>query len=645
MENRISLLVFSLTLILIIITGCSGKSNPPLVPDITRDQDIHDSSRMLIGLWDVEVIPDSRGSADIIFIPVRSPQVHLNILGIIQNNLPGLTLEQPISLVDNILEFTLRYHHPLPMLKYTVFDMRGIFIGHGTKTGFSEGLVYAGETDFQVLNADGHTRLWNPAEYSGMGYIDGKLLPPHSEANYTATLNGYKYFTTSLDPDQDVTTMDIATRGAFPADFSAARHFVLKLSDTGLPFQYAVDANWWFPTEPVEVPGSFDVERANCPEPYHMDVTIGPGISAVSGSAGVQVDIYDWQNDVENVYLEAPEMIFDTLVLSDPVDMDGFLRFNGILNNDLLPHGDSADILIYAEGTDPESLKTYRDYRLYSLPLFRLPPGGVIITLQDDMAYKKIGVEYEYGGTDYDIPAGNFPPVDQADLDGPWDFTAVPNDASSIRSAIAKTDPEVAGFAGNFTGYVNHFFKTQLALGDTPEEIYQAEEHWEGGNVLRLWGFYYDGTAIPDGISPAFPLDPPIDFQYPIDIHTHYVVYEEYIIGPSFPVILLTLKIRFEIWGLGEGITFAPEEPGIYGWGWNAQPSLLVRTFASLETGGLLGQGPMGDALMYEFIADDGTVYGIMMAGNSPTGDPNFSETTFEILGGVNVATLRSVTE
>lgn len=641
MENRISLLVFSFTLILIIITGCSGKSNPPLAPDITRDQLITDPSRILIGLWNVDVIPDTRGSADIIFIPVRSPQIHLNILGIIQNNLPGLTLEQPISIVDNILEFTLRYHHPLPMDQYTVFDMRGIFIGHGSKTGFSEGLTYAGVTDFQVLNADGHTRLWNPSEYTGMGYIDGKLLPPHSVANYTATLNGYRYFATDLGPDQDVTTMDISNRGAFLAGQSAARHFVLKLSDTGDPFQYAVDANWWPPTEPIEVPGSFDVERANCPEPYHMDVTIGPGISAVSGSADIQVDIYDWQNDVENVYLEAPEMIFDTLVLSDPVDMDGFLRFNGTLNNDLLPPDDAVDILIYVEGTDPDSLKTYRDYRLYSFPLFRIPPGGVIITLQDDMAYKKIGVDYEYGGADYDTTAGNFPPVDQADLDGPWDLTGIPNDASSIRSALAKTDPEVAGFANSFSGYVHHFFKTQLALGDTPEQIYQAEEHWEGGNVLRLWGFYYDGTAIPDGVNPAIPLDPPIDFQYPIDINTHYVVYEEYIIGPSFPVILLTLKIRFEIWGLGEGIAIVPEEPGIYGWGWNAQPALLVRTFATLETGGLLGQGPMGNALMYEFIADDGTVYGTMLAGNSPSGDPNFDDTTFEILGTVNVAALR----
>lgn len=636
------LLHFTCLIILLAILGCSGNSSAPTDPN-TTSLNIPDSSRVLLGLWDAQVEPDNRGSAEIIFTPVRTSLVHLNVLGILQNTPGAITLEPPITLVDNVLEFTLRYHHPIPSSNLTVFDMRGIFIGHGSSAGFSDGLIYADETDFQLLNADGHTRLWNPAEYSGQGYVDGHLGTPDSEAHYTATLNGYKYFATDLEADQDVTTMDTSNRGAFIAGQSAARHIVMKFADYGFQFQYAVDVNWWKPDEPVVIPDSFDVTRANCPEPYHLDVWVGPGITGYGGSADVRVDVYDWQNDVDIVYIESSSLFDGTMALTDPVDMGGFARFEGILTNQTTPNDDTTDLLFYAEGTDPVSMKTYRDYRLFSLPLPRIPDGGVIITIQDDMAYKTIGVDYGYGGSTYDYSTGYPAPVDPFDSDGPWDFTLVPDDASSIRSALAKTDPEVSGFASNFSGYVTYFFKTQIALGSTPEDVYQAEEHWEGGNVLRLWGIYYNGTQLPDGVNPAIPLDPPIDYPYPMDVNTHYTINEEYIIVKVGPIVLLSLQVNYECWGVGEGIAFVPETPGVNGWGWNSQPSLVTRTVASLATGGTLGQGSMGNGLIYAWIADDGTQYGLLMAGNSPDGNPNYNEVTYEIIGSVNAIALRSV--
>lgn len=641
-SKNILLVIFILALV---ISGCSGNRASPILPASDDSRDITESSRTLLGLWDAVVIPDNEGSAEIIFNPVRTSQVHLNVLGVLQDTPGCLTLEAPISLVGNVLEFTLRYHHPLDIPNFTVFDMRGIFIGHGSKSGFSESLVYADETDFQLVNADGHTRLWNPAEYSGSGYVDGHLGTPHATANYTATLNGYKYFATDLDPTQDVTTMDTSNRGAFMYGQSAARHMVLEFADYGFQFQYAVDINWWKPVEPVDVPDSFDVTRANCPEPYHLDVWVGPGITGDGGSADMQVDVYDWQADVEHVYVEAPALADSVITLSDPVDMGGFHRFSGTLANQKLPANDSADLLFYAEGTDPVTTGVFRDYRLFSLPLPRTPAGGVIITLQDDMAYKTIGVDYGYSGSGYDYSSGNPAPLDPTSATGPWDFTQIPDEGSSIRSALAKTDPEVAGFANNFSGYTQHFFKTQLSLGTTPEEVYQAGDHWEGGNVLRLWGFYYNGTALPDGVDPSIPLDPPLDFPYPLDISTHFNIDEEYIIVKVGPVVLLSFQVHYESWGIGEGPIFIPETPGVNGWGWNAQPGLLMRTIASLATGGTLGQGPMGTGLMYEWIADDGTLYGSLVAGNSPDGDPNFNEVTYEIIGSASAIALRSISE
>jgi hypothetical protein len=261
------------------------------------------------------------------------------------------------------------------------------------------------------------------------------------------------------------------------------------------------------------------------------------------------------------------------------------------------------------------------------------------------MAYKTIGVEYGYGGASYDYAGGNPAPLDPSDSNGPWDFTQIPADGNSIRSALAKTDPAVSGFAGNFSGYVQYFFQTQMSLSSTPEDVFQAEEHYEGGNLLRMWGIYYDGTALPAGVNPAIPLDPPIDFPYPMDVNTHYVIDEEYIIAKVGPVVLLSLQVHFETWGIGEGPAFVPETPGVNGWGWNTQPVLATRTVASLATGGTLGQGSMGSGLIYQWIADDGTLYGSIMVGNGTTGDPNYDEVTYEIIGSANANALRSITE
>ena len=51
----------------------------------------------------------------------------------------------------------------------------------------------------------------------------------------------------------------------------------------------------------------------------------------------------------------------------------------------------------------------------------------------------------------------------------------------------------------------------------------------------------------------------------------------------------------------------------------------------------------LGKALLYEWIADDGTGYGSVTSGNSPDADPNFNESTFEITGSATAAALYAV--
>ncbi len=635
MYTRSIFLLLILALSTASFPACGNDNSDPVGPADSIGNPASCASRQLWGLWDVEVIPDGAGSAELVFTPLRSSQLHLNVVGLLEGSgQPAVGIDPPISFVDGILDVDIRLTHPFDVVKFCGFDVRGIMIGHGAYAGFSHSLFYAGPDDIQLLNADGHSRLWNPTDYSGKGYIDGKLGQPDALENFTATLNGYKYFAKGLLPDMSVADMPKDDRGVFLASSSNARHYKIRLGDKDLTFQYAIDANWWKPTQPVEVPDSFDIERANCPEPYYISVYIEPGIMGTGGSAEVVIDVYDWQKDCNQVTLEAPLLLDTISVLANPDDMGDFVRFTTTLTNENLPSGEFADVLIHASGIDPESSVTYYDYRLFRLPLPRVPTGGVVITIQDDMAYKTIGVEYVYGGTGYDYDTGPGAPVDYDDTVGPWDFTPVPNEEGGNRAALAKDDPEVADFADTFNPAVTHLWRTEWLMANELQQIYQAEVHNTSIDKLRLWGIYEQ--EVLDG---AVDFDDPIDFDYPMDTSTHYSVSNEYWIFP----VMLSFKISFERWGIGEGIAFVPVEPGLYGWGWETQACLLTRTIASFETGGLLGQGPLGDALIYEWIADDGTTYGSIMAGNDPGGPPNFDDATYEIIGLAGAQVLRSI--
>jgi len=631
-------IIVTVILSIVITAGCSRTAIEPVSTDM-RVSGQNESTRQLWGFWDVEVIPDGNGSAEIIFTPMHSAQVHMNVVGLMEaGGGAAVGIEPPVTLVDGVLDVNIVLTHPFSGLdKFSGFDVRGILIGHGSVGGFSDLLFYAGPSDMQLTNADGHSRLWNPSEYTGSGYVDGKLSVPDAIANYSATLNPYKYFADDLTANEAIPDMLKVKRGAFTAGASNVRHYTIKLGDKGLSFQYAIDANWWAPTEPVVVPDSFPVERANCPEPYHMEVTMTPGIHGEGGSTDIVCDVYDWQKDVTAVYVEAPLLTSEIIELGNPQDNGDFVSYTGTLTNVDLPSADHADILVYARGTDPVTSIEYTCYRLFNYPVVHIPPGGVIITIQDDMFYKTMDVEYDYISSDYDYSDGNPPPVDYTDTDGPWDFTLVPADASSIRVALDPNDPEVAGFKNEFSGNVTHFFKTEFALDGDPQGVYQAEAHNEGANLLRLWGIHASEPLIEDLYD--FPLDPPIDFQYPESVSTDYSVTKNYTLIPF----LLTMRVTYHLWGIGEGVVFIPQEPGVHGWGWEPYAALETRTMASFSTDGILGQGEMGKALMYTWTADDGVMCGTVNSGNSPDSDPNFDDGTYEITGGAGANTLRSI--
>ncbi len=615
--------------------ACATDTLDPVIPELESDGLRANTTRQLWGFWNVEVIPDGTGSAELVITPLRSSQLHLNVVGLLENSgNPALAIDPPVTLVGGILDVDIRLIHTYDLMNLCGFDVRGILIGHGPYGGFSQSLYFAGPDDIQLLNADGHTTLWNPTDYAGSGYIDGKLGQPDAVQDFTATLNGYKYFAQGLLQDMSVADMPKEDRGVFLASSFNSRHYKIRLGDKGLTFQYAIDANWWPPTQPVVVPDSYDVERANCPEPYHMSTYIGPGIAGIGGSAEVVVDVFDWQKDCNQVTLEAPVLINSPLIMIDPVDMGDFVRFTTVLSNENIPETDFANILIHANGIDPESGTTYFDYRLFRLPLPRVPVDGIVITLSDDMAYKTIGVEYNYAGAPYDYSTGGGAPVDYNDTNGPWDFTAIPEIDPGFRTALAPDDPEVAAFVGDFSPSVTQFWKTQALLDDNPQLIYQAEVHNSSQNKLQQWGIFEEYM-----MGGSVPFDPPIEIPYPLVSTTHYSDSETYTVIPD----LLTFTASFERWGMGEGIAFLPADPGVYGWGWDFQACLETRSVASIETGGSMGVGLMGTILIYEWIGDDGTTVGTILSANDPASDPNFDDSTYEIIKAARSQVLLSI--
>jgi len=608
----------------------SCSSHQPVSPDL-KNSTIYGPHRQLWGLWNFEVTPDGNGSAEIEVIPVRSSQFHLNVVGIIENTPGGKLGVSNISLVDGILDVDVTLTHPIPNPRFTGFDVRGILIGHGAGHSFDPELHYAGTYDIQLLNPDGHTTLWNPVDYQGSGYIDGKLGKPNSIAQFTSQLNGYKYFADALTANMDVVDMDKSSRGAFSAGTSNTRHYEIMIGDKGLTFQYAIDANWYPPSEPVEVPGSFDAARANAPEPYHLSAYLSPDY-IFGNDSEIVVDVYDWQKDVGQVTLQS-NMLSNPVVMISGTDMGDFTRFSGTISNETQPSGITTSLLVGATGTDPDSSVTYSSYILYEIPLPNNVPGGIIITIDDDKQYKTLNRVYNYIANNYDWGNSDPAPVNYQDTDGPWDFTKIPATSESQRAALPKTDPEVSGFAGEFSGSVTHFWKANWVIATESALIYQAESHDTGNNKMNLWGIYepneYGAVKFKD----------PIQFVYPLDDISHFSSSGTATIIPF----ALTMTVKFERWGLNSGLAVYPVEPGLYGWGWDADLSLETRTLITISTGGALGQGELGKALLYEWIADNGTIVGTIITGHDPDGPFNFDESTYEITGTGGAETLKSI--
>ena len=236
----------------------------------------------------------------------------------------------------NELSVDITLTHPYPgLLKYTGFDVRGIFISAADYTFPSSGRTIAlGDTVPRMLNPDGFTSLFNPTEFPpttppALGYIAGKHA---TGGDLSATLNPF------------VAYRKDAPRRMFEAGGSETKTVTIHAPAGALHFGYAVDA-CWAPVNKVVDPIKDFPELANCLEAYAISVDAGSGVTAeIGGEEPIEVKVYDHQGQdtIAAVMMEAPDLFNGELPLSFSTVMpDEACLFTAMLPNNLgSPVGD-----------------------------------------------------------------------------------------------------------------------------------------------------------------------------------------------------------------------------------------------------------------------------------------------------------------
>jgi len=297
--------------------SCSNGSSSPLLPSAESSPPgiPVKSSAGFWGYWEISINPDT---ALVDIVPLRSSEFAANITVFLQPP-KGSTSNLGIDIVDlsdwlteGRMDLDVRIHHPFPGLDmYTGFDVMGIFISYGDTEGkYDPTINYAtGDETAHLLNPDGYTRWYNPVEFLApniLGFVEG--IYGTKDAEFTSTLNPYKYFADGLDGEGLLTDFfseepNLAKRGFFSPTVNTRRYelkFPVVSGSPEIRFQYAV-VGFWEPPEgpsPIDVPDDFPI-TANRGEPINISV-VDNGSDLFhtddfsGGTLRVSTEIWDW---------------------------------------------------------------------------------------------------------------------------------------------------------------------------------------------------------------------------------------------------------------------------------------------------------------------------------------------------------------
>ncbi len=353
------ILILAVTSIfLMAMFGCSGSSEV-VIPEDNRAAFESGDNHGLWGLWQFTADIENE-ILDV--VPLRLGEMHLNALKFLEPPVNLYLTVENIQFTGQTIDLDVVLRHPfLGLNQYTGFDVCGILISYGSVTGFDDAdMAMPGDGDTRLLNPDGYMRWWNPVEFphtdTMFGYKDGLLGTPDDIAEYTATLNGYKFFCDDITtPDDPLSSVDPASRCVFSAGQSNTRHYTIEIAPDGLVFNYAVDANWKYPvgSPPWSVPDDFG-PQANRTEAWNIAIATtentlwNDGIGS-GGDLSLSIDVWDhFDADLNTVRVESPGNFAITSSVT-PVDGgDGYSTYE-IDIMDATPAEESIDLLITVE--------------------------------------------------------------------------------------------------------------------------------------------------------------------------------------------------------------------------------------------------------------------------------------------------------
>jgi hypothetical protein len=328
-------IILVLALASALLSCAHGNLHNPISPPPPTNLITLDSSpapnRLLWGLWSIEISAD-RSSVTV--APNRTADLHLNTVRMLETNpcKTCLTVGKIHLITPTQFNVDVTLRHPFPgLLKYTGFDVRGIFISKADYAFPPSGRMLAwGNSVPRLMNYDGYTSLFNPTEYPdtlpvppALKYIPGNKA---TGGDLSSTLNPF------------IAYRKDAPRRMFEAGGEETRTFSIKAPSGPIHFGYAVDA-CWYPVGTVVDPLVDFPLSANCLEAYAISVDAGAGLLPEDGGqTGVEVKVFDHQSldTISAVSIYSPEIFNGAVSLNlAPNTGEPYSRFTGTIANEL----------------------------------------------------------------------------------------------------------------------------------------------------------------------------------------------------------------------------------------------------------------------------------------------------------------------
>jgi len=435
-------------LIVATVTGCSGGGGSPVTPaaePAITSPHTGQSQTHLWGYYDVYFDVESK---TVEAVPNREVMFAANVVQFLNSKPTNLQFQiwstpTGVGYVD--VDIDVKIAHPFPgMTEYNGYDVRGIFIGNGTKTlKYSGKLRYAayggmdqvmydydlstGDPPGLTGMPDGYTRWWNASEFTTpglFGYTPGKVATPGYTPN--ATLNPYKYFADGLTASADLWGFLTSTtkKGVFSAGVTNARNYYLRFPTPlpGVKYAYAVVANWIDET----------THPANAPEAVACGVEITDDIYYVDssdkgGDLILDISLFDWDSVVgPGGVMEDYTVWVESTVLSAAHKFD---------TTEMTPTGGGATYSTYHVEIPADNV-TGRDNQQYWI-VAACADEDYVTGVPNLVGTDKLAACFRYDLFVSDVPY-NKPPEITSGVDG----NAAPFELTEEQYSITATDPD-----------------------------------------------------------------------------------------------------------------------------------------------------------------------------------------------------------